>query len=131
MKTLLMLFTLTFFISQPIFAKESGDCASDEHYPLISKSELNKAASEKTAAIFDVNSTESYQQAHVPGAVHFGSHEKDFASLLPKDKNALIVAYCGGPSCSAWLKAAKQACSMGYTNVRHFKEGIKGWVKQG
>ena len=29
--------------------------------------------------------------------------------LLPKNKNALIVAYCGGPTCGAYAKAAQAA----------------------
>jgi rhodanese-related sulfurtransferase len=31
--------------------------------------------------------------------------------------------------CTAWQRAAKAACEMGYTNIRHFSEGIKGWEK--
>jgi rhodanese-related sulfurtransferase len=106
---------------------DTSECSKESHYPLISKSELKQAADNKSATIFDVNSKESYDSAHVPGAIHYGSHENDFAKMLPKDKGAMIVAYCGGPSCSAWKMAAKEACKLGYTNIRHFKEGIKGW----
>jgi rhodanese-related sulfurtransferase len=104
-------------------------CGDEEHYPLISRQELADASTAGTAFIVDVNSDESFKKVHVPGAIHFGSHEKDFATLLPKDKGAMIVAYCGGPQCTAWKKAAKQACEQGYTNIRHFKGGISGWVK--
>jgi rhodanese-related sulfurtransferase len=41
----------------------------------------------------------------------------------------MIVAYCGGPACTAWKKAAQDACKLGYTNIKHFKEGISGWKK--
>ena len=47
--------------------------------------------------------------------------------MLPADKNALIVAYCGGPKCGAWKKAAKAAAALGYTNIKHFSGGISGW----
>jgi len=109
----------------------SKDCASEEHYPLITKTELKNVSDGKSAFIVDVNSSESYAKSHVPGAVHYESHEKDFATLLPQDHKAMVVAYCGGPSCTAWLKAAKAACNMGYTNIRHFKGGISGWDKKG
>lgn len=105
----------------------SAECNKESHYPLITKAELKSAVESKSATVFDVNSKESYDSTHVPGAIHFESHEADFAKMLPKDKGAMIVAYCGGPSCMAWKMAAKEACKLGYTNVRHFKEGIKGW----
>ncbi|MDZ4288977.1 MAG: rhodanese-like domain-containing protein, partial [Prosthecobacter sp.] len=53
------------------------------------------------------------------------------ASALPKDKNALVVAYCGGPSCNAYQAAAKAAAALGYTNVKHLTAGISGWKKEG
>ena len=109
-------------------AADKSDCASESHYPLVTKAELKTIAEKKSAFIVDVNSEESYQKVHVPGAIHFGSHEKDFTTLLPKDKNALIVSYCGGVTCGAWKKAAEEACKQGYTNIRHFKEGIQGWT---
>ena len=54
-----------------------------------------------------------------------------FATLLPKDKNALIVAYCGGPKCMAYKQAAKKAEALGYKNVKHLSAGIAGWKEAG
>lgn len=110
------------------FAGEKSDCDQDSHYPLISKEELKGSVEKKNAFIVDVNSEESFKKNHVPGAIHFGSHKKDFTKLLPPDKESLIVAYCGGPMCEAWKKAAEEACQHGYKNIRHFKEGIQGWT---
>jgi rhodanese-related sulfurtransferase len=53
------------------------------------------------------------------------------ASLLPQDKGALIVAYCGGPKCGAYKSAAAAAKKLGYTNVKHLSAGISGWKKAG
>ena len=111
-----------------VLAADHSDCKDDSRYPTISKSELKEVVAKKSAVIVDVNSEESYKKEHIPGAVHFKSHEEKFAQVLPKDKSELIVAYCGGVKCEAWKKAAEQACALGYTNIRHFKEGIKGWV---
>jgi rhodanese-related sulfurtransferase len=104
------------------------NCQDEASFPLISKKELSAAAEAKTAFIIDVNSSESFDKVHVPGAIHYASHKKDLLTLLPKDKSALVVAYCGGVQCNAWHMAAEVACKNGYTNVRHFKEGIQGWV---
>ena len=57
------------------------------------------------------------------------ANKGQLGKVLPKDKSAPIVAYCGGKMCTAWHKAAKAACEMGYTNIRHFSAGITGWNK--
>ena len=105
------------------------NCEKEETYPIISKADLKKVADDKSAFIVDVNSAESFKDAHVPGAIHYGDHKKDFETLLPADKSKMIVAYCGGPQCTAWFKAAEIACKKGYTNIYHFKDGISGWKK--
>jgi len=51
--------------------------------------------------------------------------------LKPADKNALIVAYCGSPSCGAFARAAEAAVKLGYTNVKFYSGGISGWKKAG
>ncbi|MFZ2643029.1 MAG: rhodanese-like domain-containing protein, partial [Verrucomicrobiia bacterium] len=70
-------------------------------------------------------------EGHIPGAINFSSTKGKLAKLLPKDKSALVVAYCGGPSCGAYAAAASAAKSLGYTNVKHLSAGISGWMKAG
>jgi rhodanese-related sulfurtransferase len=128
MKASVILFILTLLFSMPLAAKESN-CEDESRYPLITKNELQEVVKDKSSFIVDVNSKDSYEKSHVPGAIHFGSHQKDFTKLLPENKSKMIVAYCGGPQCTAWRKAAIEACKLGYTNIRHFKDGISGWGK--
>lgn len=45
---------------------------------------------------FDVNSAQRYARGHVPGARNIGRGKLD-ASLLPSDKQATLIFYCGGP----------------------------------
>jgi rhodanese-related sulfurtransferase len=124
---------LSLVISGSAFAATAAgtnpDCAKEDHYPLITKKDLATVAASKSATIVDVNSSDSFAKAHVPTAFNYGQNEKNFDTMLPKDKTALIVAYCGGVQCSAWKAAAERACNMGYTNIKHFKEGIAGWTK--
>jgi rhodanese-related sulfurtransferase len=98
-------------------------------FPDISIAELKKAIAEKKVVLIDVNGAESYKSGHIPTAVDFTKVQGDIASVLPKDKDALVVAYCGGPSCSAYTRAAKAASKLGYTNVKHLSAGISGWLK--
>jgi len=100
-------------------------------FPDISIADLKKAIADKKVVVIDVNGSNSYTKGHIPGAVDFASTGGDLASALPSDKDALVVAYCGGPSCSAYKKAAQKAADLGYTNVKHLSAGISGWKKQG
>ncbi len=100
-------------------------------YPDISIKDLKSAIEAKKVFLVDVNGSESYQKGHIPGAIDFETSEDKFASALPKDKSALIVAYCGGPKCMAYQQAAKAAKKLGYTNVKHLSAGISGWKEAG
>ncbi len=101
------------------------------HYPEIKINDLKSAMAHKHVTIIDVNGTESYREGHIPGAIDFAANKEKLASILPKDKNALVVAYCGGPRCNAYEAAAKAAKKLGYTNVKHLTAGISGWQDAG
>lgn len=100
-------------------------------YPDISITEMKEAISAGKVTVLDVMGTKSYKKGRVPGAIDYRGNAKNIATLLPKDKGALIVAYCGGPSCKAYQAAAKAAEALGYTNVKHMSAGISGWKKAG
>jgi rhodanese-related sulfurtransferase len=125
MKTLSLISLL--FISSFAFASSCNDMSK---FGEVSKEELTQLIQKKSVFVVDVNSSESYKKSHVPTAIHYGSNEKNFTEMLPKDKSALIVAYCGGVQCTAWLTAAHAACQAGYTNIKHYKGGISGWNKK-
>ena len=98
-------------------------------FPDISITEVKSAIAAKKATIIDVNGTDSFKKGHVPSAIDFASAKADLAKALPADKNALVVAYCGGPTCGAYAAAAKAAKELGYTNVKHMSAGISGWMQ--
>ena len=77
--------------------------------------------------VLDVNGTDSYRSGHIPGALDYLAVKDNLARILPKDKHALVVAYCGGPWCNAYQTAAKAAKDLGYKNVKHLAAGISGW----
>jgi rhodanese-related sulfurtransferase len=100
-------------------------------YPDITIDQLKTAIDAKQVTLLDVNGSASWKSGHIPGAVDFTANKAKLASLLPKDKSALVVAYCGGPSCGAYAAAAKAAKDLGYTNVKHLVAGISGWKAAG
>ena len=113
------------------FATLATTAMSAEEYGDISLKDLKKAIAEKKVTVIDVNGEESFQKNHIPSAVDYTAHKEDLAKVLPEDKDALIVAYCGNPACNAYKMAAKDAVEMGYTNVKHYSGGIAGWMKAG
>ncbi len=61
-----------------------------------------KALLDKKAdfVLIDSRPAKRYAQAHLPGAISIPVPvmKKKGASLLPKDKNKLLIFYCGGPT---------------------------------
>ena len=100
-------------------------------YADISIADLKAAIAAKSVTLLDANGSGSWQSGHIPGAIDFTANKEKLADLLPKDKDALIVAYCGGPACSAYKAAADVAKQLGYTNIKHLSAGIRGWKKTG
>jgi rhodanese-related sulfurtransferase len=121
----------TIFATIALFAAAGIVRADDTTYPDITHDELVKALQTKSVTLLDANGTESYKQGHIPTAINFEESEKSLASLLPADKNALIVAYCANEQCRAYGQAAKAASELGYTNVKHYAKGIMGWKASG
>ena len=101
------------------------------HYPDITIQELKSAIASKSVTVLDANGTDSFKEGHIPGAIDFATAKKHLGKVLPRDKHALIVAYCGGPQCQAYQSAAKAAEKLGYTNVKHLTAGISGWHDAG
>jgi rhodanese-related sulfurtransferase len=101
------------------------------HFPEIKISELKSAIDARNVTLIDVNGTDSWKEGHIPGAIDFAAAKDKLAKVLPKDKNALVVAYCGGPKCQAYEAAAKVAKDLGYKNVKHLVAGISGWREAG
>ncbi|MST00678.1 MAG: rhodanese-like domain-containing protein [Pedosphaera sp.] len=112
----------TLLIAGTVFAGE---------FPDISIADLKKAIADKKVTIIDVMGSASYKKGHVPTAIDFAAAKASFAKSLPADKNALIVAYCGGPTCKAYQSAANAAEKLGYKNIKHMSAGISGWLQAG
>jgi len=65
----------------------------------ISRDELVRALRGRRITLVDVLSPETFAARHIPGAINLpvGDLARRAGELLP-DRNAPIVAYCGGPT---------------------------------
>ena len=71
-----------------------------------------------------------YDKGHIPMGVSIPNTKFDkMTDQLPKDKNALLVFYCGGLKCKLSHKSAAKAEKLGYTNVKVFAEGFPRYMK--
>jgi rhodanese-related sulfurtransferase len=100
-------------------------------YKDITIKDLKAAMAEKKVVLLDANGIDSWKEGHIPGAINFEAKKKTLAKALPKDKDTLVVAYCGGPKCTAYKEAAKAAEKLGYKNIKYFSAGISGWKEAG
>ncbi len=80
--------------------------------------------------VVDSRSTESWDQGHVPGAVHLPTAlvPEQAAQLL--DKSVPVVTYCWGPGCNGATRAALALAELGY-QVKEMLGGFEYWAREG
>lgn len=100
----------------------------------IKTAELKKIIDSKTdMVLIDARPEKRYAQAHLPGAINLTvpKMKETRAAMLPKDKNKLLIFYCGGITCGLSTANAGMAKKLGYTNVSVYLEGEPAWAKVG
>ena len=122
---------LSIFVALTTVIAANAGSGKSSKYADIPHDSLKQAIADGAVTLIDVNSTRSYKNGHIPGAVSFQAHKADFIAVLPADKDALVVAYCANTHCGAYQRAAKLAVDLGYTNVAHYSRGIEGWKEAG
>jgi rhodanese-related sulfurtransferase len=102
---------------------------------LIDHAGVTKLLAERPAGapftLIDSRPLVRFQEGAIPGAIHlpFIGFDK-FTDRLPKDKNQLVVFYCGGLTCTLSPNSLKKAKLMGYTNLRVYREGEPEWKQR-
>ncbi|MEU2063991.1 rhodanese-like domain-containing protein [Streptomyces sp. NPDC013455] len=80
--------------------------------------------------VVDCRSAESWDQGHVPGAVHLPT------ALVPEqagqllDPSVPVVTYCWGPGCNGATRAALALAELGY-HVKEMLGGFEYWAREG
>ncbi|MFF7471978.1 rhodanese-like domain-containing protein [Streptomyces sp. NPDC008092] len=80
--------------------------------------------------VLDSRSTASWDQGHIPGAVHLPTAlvAEQAAGLL--DRAVPVVTYCWGPGCNGATRAALALAELGY-RVKEMLGGFEYWVREG
>jgi len=89
----------------------------------------------RTFVLVDSRSIESWEQGHIPGAVHLPTREiaeRAAAGTLSEliAAGATAVTYCWGPGCNGATKAALELARLGYP-VKEMIGGFEYWVREG
>ncbi|MBK3559065.1 rhodanese-like domain-containing protein [Streptomyces sp. MBT56] len=80
--------------------------------------------------VLDSRSTASWDQGHIPGALHLPT------ALIPEQAAALldpavpVVTYCWGPGCNGATRAALALAQQGF-QVKEMLGGFEYWVREG
>ena len=93
----------------------------------VSPNELQQLMQAQLVTVIDVTSAQSWNKAHVPGALHLDPASYN-DSALPSDKESSLVFYCSNPMCRKAPNAARRAKKMGYANAKVMSAGIAGWL---
>ena len=102
--------------------------------PGISVEELKaKVDNDDDFVIVDIQTVENYLKKHIPNALSIP--QEDLAKRykeLPKDKEIIITA-AGKKvdTCNLCIQGTKTLISLGFSNVKHFREGVLGWESKG
>jgi len=80
--------------------------------------------------LVDSRSRESWDQGHIPGAIHLPTREiaGRAGALIPP--GTAVVTYCWGPGCNGATRAALEFARLGYP-VRELIGGFEYWVREG
>ncbi len=101
---------------------------------LISTSEVEKLVAtggEKSYYLFDSRPLPRFQEGSIPTAVNLPYPQFDkMIDKLPKDKSALVIFYCAGPSCNMSPGSADKARKLGYSNLKVYKDGMPAWLEK-
>ncbi len=143
MKTLLTITMVSLFVvlltGCCMFGGRKGCCGScgcgralksDGHGLTTAEMERIVKERRKSVTILDARTGKYDDGRRIPGAKNLGSNapEKQINAMLP-DKNAEIITYCSSTKCPASKKLAERLRKLGYTNVKEYPQGIKGWAE--
>jgi rhodanese-related sulfurtransferase len=80
--------------------------------------------------VVDSRSTESWEQGHLPGALHLPTAliAERAPALVPP--GTTVVTYCWGPGCNGSIRAALAFARLGYP-VKEMIGGYEYWVREG
>ncbi len=103
-----------------------------KEYKIVGTDQLKTMFDKKqTFTLIDARTKQEYKNAHIFKAVNVPDKKlQENLSLLPADKNALLIIYCNGVKCGKSNRLAKQLEPLGYHNIMIYSEGMPVWEER-
>lgn len=105
-----------------------GERASKSAYPSVSNEEFASEAKDGQTTLLDISGTSAYRERHIANAIDYQAHSTDLPTVLPSDRAKPIVVYGDDFDSGRWQSVMDQLSAQGYTNVKHYNEGMRGWT---
>jgi rhodanese-related sulfurtransferase len=80
--------------------------------------------------VIDSRSTQSWDQGHIPGALHLPTSQIPHRAAELLDPAIPLVVHCWGPGCNGAIRAAYALASLGY-QVKEMLGGMEYWIREG
>ncbi|MFI5736276.1 rhodanese-like domain-containing protein [Kribbella sp. NPDC051587] len=80
--------------------------------------------------LIDSRSQESWDQGHVPSAIHLPTREIASRAATVVPAGVRVVTYCWGPGCNGATRAALEFAKLGYP-VKEMIGGFEYWAREG
>ncbi|TDB94119.1 rhodanese-like domain-containing protein [Actinomadura sp. 7K534] len=80
--------------------------------------------------VVDTRSTESWDQGHIPGAVHLPTADIAGRAATRVPVGTTVVVHCWGPGCNGATKAALEFAKLGFP-VKEMIGGFEYWAREG
>jgi len=105
---------------------------ANKEYKIVSTNQLKAMFDKKQPfTLIDARTTPEYKNAHIIKSVNIPDKKlQESLSLLPADKNSLLIIYCNGVKCGKSKRLALQLEPLGYNNIMIYSEGIPVWEER-
>lgn len=128
----LLSYFILYIITKKSRKKKSNHCNFNDMAQIITTADLKKKidGGAKDFYLIDALSAGSYEARHIPGAKsvpYSPNFVKEFEKTVGAAKDAEIIIYCASSTCQLSVLAADALEKAGYTNVKHYKDGLAGW----
>jgi rhodanese-related sulfurtransferase len=132
MKIIQVSLTLLLFLptcGEPLRASDAQDPPAE--IGLMCAQDLKRVLFEHRATLIDASGSTAFQQSHIPGALDYDAAGAKFGSVLPSNKQALIVVYATEQQSPRKQVVLRTAQDLGYTNLASLRGSFEDWVEFG
>ena len=105
---------------------------AQKDFPIITTEELKSLIDRENAfVLIDSRTKQEFAESHIVKAVNIPDKKlSENLSLLPGDKDVLLVIYCNGVKCGKSKRLALQLEPLGYRHIRIYVDGIPVWEEK-